>query len=124
MCGYTCARCGIHMFKLVCPRCVPMRKLELDLTCLRPSLSFPSSVCLSRGLSLNLKPTELEILARLADHESPEFLYVDLTSARVTGIHCHTRLLDVGAEELNLVPHTRQQTPELCLRPHEHSFLL
>lgn len=101
-----------------------MQKLELDLTCLRPLLSFPHSLCLSRGLSLNVKPTELEILARLADCESPEFLYVDLTSARVTGIHCHTRLLDVGAEELNLVPHTRQQTPELCLRPHEHSFLL
>lgn len=99
------------MSKQACPRCVPTRKLEPDLSCLRPLLSFRPFVCLSRGLSLNLKPTELEMLARLADNESPEFLYLDLTSARVTGTHCHTQLLAVGAEELNSVPHTRRQTP-------------
>jgi hypothetical protein len=105
-CMYTCVRCGTRMFMQVCLQCVPTWKLEVDVTCLRPSLSFCPFVCLSQGLSLNLEPTELEILARLADSESPGFLYVDLTSARVIGMRCHTRLLDRDAEDLNSVPHT------------------
>lgn len=73
------------------------------------SSSLPSHpfVCLSQGLSLNPEPTELKILARLADGECPEFL---CPHSPVMGSQactdCQGQLLYVDAGNPRSVPDT------------------